>query len=220
MNNNTSNLGYSKRTVNLLILGFIFVVVPFILIFAASQPGQTVHRVEYMQNSASGQMYSRTVDVTPLDPMVPYSLVVNALGWLFSLYCLYRILKTIKTDDPGHPLDIKKAVLFNLIPVFNLYWIFKWTRLMVKYINVKLSRNSSGVLSGIILLFAGLLAHLASIPPRPGTLGHAVSLALVLLVEIHFARKILRVIALDIGDGKRAPAESIGKPPSQAIEVS
>lgn len=83
-------------------------------------------------------------------PSIIASLAVFAY-WLFCIYRLHEILAEI--SDYPYPVPPEKAAAFHLIPVFNLYWMFKWPKEMGRFLNGSgLVHMSSGL--GILLLFS------------------------------------------------------------------
>ena len=121
---------------------------------------------------------------------------VSFVYWLVCIHKLHVILSLV----PGwhHPISPARAVWFHLIPVFNLYWLYKWPRECANFVNwrthspVLQPRNAglfvlgSYVLSfllGRILMFFSLsfvttwirraLTITFQVPPSDGSAGAA-----------------------------------------------
>lgn len=75
---------------------------------------------------------------------------------IFWYACVYRLHKAIQHNLAHHyPITPGKAVGYHFIPLYNLYWIFKWPIEMAKFINSKISSGRIyGWLLGLIL-FSG-----------------------------------------------------------------
>ena|SRR5579864_3210045 len=59
----------------------------------------------------------------------------------------------------SHPISPKRAVRFHFIPIFNLYWDFKWPRELARFVNWRIqSDRMSGTLVGALVLFGFLIA--------------------------------------------------------------
>src|SRR5262249_37778954 len=51
---------------------------------------------------------------------------VSLVYWLVSIHKLHVVLSLV----PGwrHPISPARAVWFHFIPIYNLYWLYKWPR--------------------------------------------------------------------------------------------
>ena len=83
------------------------------------------------------------------------------VGWVYWLVCVYQF-HVVMNSVPGwrHPISPRKGAGFNLIPLYNLYWIFKWLQETAKFVNWSLrgpvmKPNTVGVaiLVAIVLRF-------------------------------------------------------------------
>ena len=62
--------------------------------------------------------------------------IATLAAWVFWLTCVHRfhrILGLLTVD--GYAISPDKAVLFHFIPLYNLYWVFKWPLEMERFIN-------------------------------------------------------------------------------------
>jgi hypothetical protein len=86
---------------------------------------------------------------------------VGALvGAAFLLHCVsgyHGVLSRV--DGWRHPISQKRAVRFHFIPIFNLYWNYKWPREIARFVNWRTqARRMSGLLAGSIVLIGYLFA--------------------------------------------------------------
>ena len=175
-------------------LGLIFVVIPFVLIFAVPGPQEIRQEVSFRFDSATGQ-YRPVLgkDLTPAHPMVPYAAAAVVLGWAFWLYSLYRLHAALARADASYPVSPARAAFFHLIPLFNLYWVFAWTKSLSKLAGQR-SIIISKVGPGIALCFSLVIAYTGLIPPS-GVLAHALALAITLFTGMYLFSRAARVLA-------------------------
>lgn len=78
----------------------------------------------------------------------------------YVLYCISAYHYVVnKVDGWSHPISPKQAAWFHFIPVFNLYWVFKWPREMARFVNWRMQSNRmSGILVGALVLI-GLIGR-------------------------------------------------------------
>jgi hypothetical protein len=99
--------------------------------------------------------------IPPLYLFLP--VFVGAVYWLVCIHQYHVVMKHI----PGwhHSISPAKAVGYHFIPLYNLYWIFKWLQEIAKFVNASLQRpvmrpNALGIaiLVALVLRFidAGL----------------------------------------------------------------
>jgi hypothetical protein len=75
--------------------------------------------------------------------------------WLFCIHRFHRLLAELSNNE--YPIAPHGAAAFHLIPIFNLYWIFKWPIQFAKYIN---SQGRVQMVSGMWLGFFILVSFL------------------------------------------------------------
>lgn len=64
-----------------------------------------------------------------------------------------------RVEGWSHPISPRRAVRFHFIPLFNLYWDFKWPIEMARFVNWRMQRRRmSGILVGSLVLAGFLLA--------------------------------------------------------------
>lgn len=62
---------------------------------------------------------------------------VSFVYWMVCIHKLHVVLSLV----PGwrHPISPARAVWFHFIPVFNLYWLYKWPRECANFVNWRVS---------------------------------------------------------------------------------
>jgi hypothetical protein len=69
-----------------------------------------------------------------------------------------------RVEGWSHPISPRRAVRFHFIPLFNLYWDFKWPKEMARFVNWRMQRNRmSGTLVGILVLTGFLIGGLIDV---------------------------------------------------------
>jgi hypothetical protein len=199
-NNEKEVTRYSKATVHRIWLGFFFVLVPFILIVLISGPN-SVTRISSTIDQATGRAIFTETDLTPPHPMVPFALVFNIMGWIYWLYCVYRMQNVIAATDQTCKVSASKAAGFYLIPIYNLFWVFRWTNEIAAYNNRISFRRTARIWPGILLSLSLIYAYAASIPLR--VLGQALALAITLVAGIYLSQKIHRAATAVLSEEKR-----------------
>lgn len=94
-------------------------------------------------------------------PAIPLYLFLTAfVGGVYWLACIYRI-HAVLARVPGwkHPISPARAAGFHFIPLYSLYWIFKWPLEIARFVNARLRRPlMKPALVGIAILLA-LVMH-------------------------------------------------------------
>ena len=126
--------------------------------------------------------------------------LLGFLSFVYWLVCIHE-LHVVLSLVPGwsHPISPARAVWFHFIPVYNLYWLYKWPRECANFVNWRVQgsalqpRNAglfvlgsyvlSILLGSLILLFFSLsfvstwirraLTMPPRIPPPDGTSGNS-----------------------------------------------
>ena len=70
----------------------------------------------------------------PIPPL--YLFLVMFVGGVYWLVCVYRY-HVVMQHVPGwkHPISPARAVGFHFIPIYNLYWVFKWPQEIARFVN-------------------------------------------------------------------------------------
>lgn len=87
-----------------------------------------------------------------------YAAAVSVFGVFFLaaylLYCIaayHRIANGV--EGWRHPITPTRAVRFHFIPIYNIYWSYRWPRELAKFINWRTQRRRmSGALVGTVIL--------------------------------------------------------------------
>ena len=199
---NVKITSYARLTTLMMWLGFILVVTPEVIFFAA-EPDEKITEtlLDYTKDPNTGRWVvskATTIDKSPLNPMLYYCLGFNIAGWIFWLYCLHRLHRVLaEITNKTYPISPAKAVWSHCIPVYNLFWVFKWTNGVVRYIAEAQASDTTKRWPGVILFIALILAYVGSIPPRFGVGSHAIALAITLAVGIYLSKKIISTITLN-----------------------
>jgi hypothetical protein len=84
------------------------------------------------------------------------SLVATA----YVLHCISSYHYVLgQVEGWSHPISPKRAVRFHLIPIFNIYWNYKWPREIAKFVNWRMqTHRMSGALVGTLVLVGVLIA--------------------------------------------------------------
>lgn len=91
-----------------------------------------------------------------------YLFLASFIGFVYWFVCVYQI-HVVLAGVPGwnHPISPARAVGFHFIPVYFLYWVFKWPREIAVFVNGRLRRNvmkSAGI--GVAILLALIMRFL------------------------------------------------------------
>jgi hypothetical protein len=117
---------------------------------------------EYVAVSLHPEL-TKAPDLAKGEFVVPplYLFLTGFVGGIYWLACIYRI-HVVLARVPGwtHPISPARAVGFHFIPIYFLYWIFKWPLEIAKFVNGRLRRPlMKPVMIGIATLLA-LVTHL------------------------------------------------------------
>lgn len=125
--------------------------------------------------------------------------LICGIYWLGCVHQIHVVLSEI--SNGLYPIKPGKAVWYHFIPFFNLYWIFKWTNEMEKFVNARFrsSGGMNGIASGIFLL-VGLSAG--------RLLGGVFGMAILLGVLVYIKSKVKTVIGTIRVCDEKKPEES------------
>lgn len=86
---------------------------------------------EYVALSRHPELAKVQLAIPPLYLFL--SVFVGVVYWLVCVHRYHVILEQV----PGwkHPVSPARSVGFHFIPIYYLYWIFKWPREITKYVN-------------------------------------------------------------------------------------
>jgi len=116
----------------------------------------------------------------------PIILPIGLGGWIYWFICIYQMHKVlVKLTNSAYPITPAVAVGYHFIPLYNVYWIFKWPAEIAKFVNAQLGRNAAFKGMGIFLFLAPFLVIIV---------GAGLPLIVVFSVGLYLSRKILQVI--------------------------
>ena len=182
-------------------VGLLFAVIPFVLILLVPTGPEYKHveEVHFYHNPQYGYI-QETKDITPPHPYAPYAAICVMIGWAYWLYCIYRTHRALaKATNGAHPISPGAAVWFHLIPLYNLYWVFKWPNEMAKTVYNYSYQFMRGTLDGVFLLVALVIVYAGLLPPS-AVLAHALALAIAVLVGISASRRVHAMIMNPLGE--------------------
>jgi hypothetical protein len=123
----------------------------------------------------------------------PFTIVAAIAGWTYWLFCVHRFHRILGQlsphvgGEPTYPITPRQAVGYHFIPVYGLFWFFKWTRELKDFIEVHTSvKMASAVLLGGLLLLSGLVVRVID-----GFIG----LTLLFAGTLYISRQLRRAIA-------------------------
>lgn len=124
------------------------------------------------------------------EPGIPplYLFLSIFVGFVYWLVCVYRIFLVLDAvPEWQHAISPARAAGFHLIPLYNLYWCFRWPRTIAEFVNARSGRPMMRpVAVGATVLLAFLLRFL-----DPG-----LGLLLSFLPISHVAESVRRAVAL------------------------
>lgn len=79
--------------------------------------------------------------------------IIGLVYWCIAVYKIHKSV-WIMADD-CYPISPAKAVGFGFLPIYNIYWVFKWPSEVINFINTRdKSKRLKRWLPGLILLFS------------------------------------------------------------------
>jgi hypothetical protein len=68
-----------------------------------------------------------------------YLFLANFISLIYWLVCVYEFHVVLRQATAGaYPVKPLRAAWFHLIPVYGLYWVFKWPRQLARFVNARL----------------------------------------------------------------------------------
>lgn len=85
-----------------------------------------------------------------------YLFLANFISIVYWLVCVYELhLVLMQASAGAYPIKPLRAAWFHLIPVFSLYWVYKWPRELARFVNGRLGAPLMGPeRTGWTVLFA------------------------------------------------------------------
>jgi hypothetical protein len=111
---------------------------------------------------------------------------IGLAGWIYWFICIYQMHKVLaELTNSAYPITPVAAVGYHFIPLYNVYWIFKWPAEIAKFVNSHLGRKAASKDTGIFLFLAPFLVRIV---------GAGIPLIVVFSVGLYSSRNILQVI--------------------------
>jgi hypothetical protein len=68
-----------------------------------------------------------------------YLFLANFISLIYWLVCVYEFHVVLSRATAGtYPVKPLRAAWFHLIPIYGLYWVFKWPRELARFVNGRL----------------------------------------------------------------------------------
>lgn len=68
-----------------------------------------------------------------------YLFLANFISLVYWLVCVYEFHAVLKHASAGtYPIKPRRAAWFHLIPIYGLYWVYKWPRELARFVNTRL----------------------------------------------------------------------------------
>jgi hypothetical protein len=68
-----------------------------------------------------------------------YLFLANFISLIYWLVCVYEFHEVLRQATAGaYPVKALRAAWFHLIPIYGLYWVFKWPRELARFVNSRL----------------------------------------------------------------------------------
>jgi hypothetical protein len=96
------------------------------------------------------------IAVPPLEIYLP-----AFVGLVYWLVCIHRY-HVVLAHVPGwkHPISPARAVWFHFIPIFVVYWVFRWPAAIADFVNQRLAAKVMNKWTVGLCFFASLLCRL------------------------------------------------------------
>lgn len=89
---------------------------------------------------------------------------IGLAGWIYWFICIYQMHKvSAELTNSAYPITPATAVGCHFIPLYNVYWIFKWPAEIAKFVNSHLGRKASFKSTGVFLFIAPVLVRMVGV---------------------------------------------------------
>jgi hypothetical protein len=107
---------------------------PFPRIWIGYLLGLTALTTEIIAVTLHPELATETLPNPPL-----YLFLANFVCLIYWLVCIYEYHVVLSQVTRGaYPVKPMRAAWFHLIPVYGLYWVFKWPRDLARFVNERL----------------------------------------------------------------------------------
>jgi len=92
----------------------------------------------------------------------PYDLIniyllLLLIALIYNYVCIYKIHRFLDIiTDNSYPIKPGLAVFYHFVPIYNFYWIYKWTTKLEKFINKNLSDSELKEGGSLAYIFLGI----------------------------------------------------------------
>jgi hypothetical protein len=84
---------------------------------------------------------------------------IELAGWIYWFICVYQMHKVLaELTNSAYPITPVAAVGYHFIPLYNVYWIFKWPAEIAKFVNTHLGRKAAFTGTGVFFFLGPFLA--------------------------------------------------------------
>lgn len=89
----------------------------------------------------------------------PWSVLLGLVGLVYWCRCLYSIHKAVFVmADNCYPISPARAVGFGFLPIYNLYWMFKWPSELLDFVRMRSNIKTCEPWAVGLLLLIGAIA--------------------------------------------------------------
>ena len=83
-------------------------------------------------------------------------------SWCYWLFCVFRFHDVVgSVQGYRHPITPARAVAMHFVPLYNLYWVFRWPSRIALFVNWRTQSNSmKGWIPGILVLGSVIMIRL------------------------------------------------------------
>jgi len=110
-------------------------------------------------------------------------------SYIYWWVCVYKLHTVIRNFDASYPITPGKAVGFNFIPIYNIYWFFKWPAEVTKFLKTKNPQLRIWKGTAGIGMFAAIVIG--------RTFDGALALIIFAVIGQFFSRNIAKIIESD-----------------------
>ena len=91
-----------------------------------------------------------------------WGILLGLIGLVYWCMSVYKIHKTILVmTDNCYPISPARAVGFGFLPIYNIYWMFKWPSEVMNFINARNNNKDLKLwLPGLLLLFSAIASRI------------------------------------------------------------
>jgi hypothetical protein len=90
-----------------------------------------------------------------------YLFLISFVSFVYWLVCVHQLHVVLsRVSGWRHPVSPARAVWFHFIPIYSLYWLYKWPVELGKYVNWKLQREAIKPQRGGLYVFFSYAACL------------------------------------------------------------